>query len=183
MKKRFYDGEPSTSQTVDLMLKFPDELQTVLANSMSQIAEGDYKADEILSDLKSLGTEKVLALYKSKQKKRPYDQNPSFHKAMNYMMVMTPQNRQAISGKVLNLMGHVQEYLQVCKEQGVQPTISTIENLAEVFVKQGPEQAKNLLNEIKEGKTETAPAPADNRSLMENVQEEGQGMRIKGELK
>lgn len=176
--KRFYDGEPNTKQTVDLMLKFPDEFQTVLANSMSMIAEGDFKADEILNDLKSLGTEKVLALYKSKQKKRAYDKNPSFHRAMNYMMVMTPQNRQAISGKVLNLMGHVQEYLQHCKDNNIPPTVTTVEKLAEVFVRDGGDYAKHFLNEVKAG---VAPEEAD-KNLHENVQEEGQGMRIKGEL-
>lgn len=177
-RKRFYDGEPSTSQAVDLMLKFPDELQTVLANSMSMVAEGDYKADEILNDLKSLGTEKVLALYKSKQKKRDYDKNPSFHRAMNYMMVMTPQNRQAISGKVLVLMGHVQEYLKVCKEKGVNPSVSTIENLAEVYVKQGNDQAKSFIDTVA-----VAPEAEDKRNMEESVKSEDLGMRIKGELK
>jgi hypothetical protein len=170
--KRFYDGEPTTSQVVNLMLKFPDELQTVLGNSMSEIAARDFNADEILNDLKSLGTEKVLSMYKSKQKKRDYDRNAAFHQAMNYMMVMSSQNRQAISGKVLVLMGHMQEYLQVCKERNASPSAQVMADIADVYIKEGSDQAKGFISELK---------IEPDASLNESLRSEEEGMRIKGD--
>jgi len=84
-KYRFYDQEPSVSQAVELLLVLPQEMQSIIADGISLIAEQEFRANELMKELKSLGTEKVLAVYKSKQKKRAYDKNHAVHRAINYL--------------------------------------------------------------------------------------------------
>ena len=98
---RFYEKDPTVKCAVESLFCFPAEIRRVLANGFSLIAERDFKVLEIENRGKNLGMEKVLSLHKSKQKKRPYDQCPSTHKALNYLMMMTPDSRVFLANKIL----------------------------------------------------------------------------------
>jgi hypothetical protein len=44
-KYRFYDQEPSVSQAVELLLVLPNELQSIIADGISMIAEQEFRAN------------------------------------------------------------------------------------------------------------------------------------------
>lgn len=144
-KKRFYDQEPTTSRAVELLLVFPPDLQSVIADGISMLAEQTFKISDMLKELKSLGTENVLAFYKSKQRKRDYDQIPAVHKAINDLMILTPENRIFMARKILGLMTHLQEYLRACKRHASVPSVSTIRETIHLYARYGASEAAQHL--------------------------------------
>lgn len=124
---------------------FPPDLQSVIADGISMLAEQTFKISDILKELKSLGTENVLAFYKSKQRKRDYDQIPAVHKAINDLMILTPENRIFLAHKILGLMAHLQEYLRACKRHASVPSVDTIRETILLYARYGaPEAAQHL---------------------------------------
>ena len=147
-KNRFYDQDPLVSQAVSLLLMLPGEIQTMAADCLSRIAEAEYRADELVRDAKTLGSDKILALYKSKQKKREYDKNPSIHRALNYLMLLTEQNRQLISYRIVGLISHLQAYLKSCRMFSILPTIEQMTEVCNTFLKLGPEETVRMIQTL-----------------------------------
>jgi hypothetical protein len=196
MKKRFYDQDPSVSQAIELLLIFPEEMQAVIADGLSTIAEQEFRANEMINDFKSMGSDKVLALYKSKQKKRKYDKNPTVHRAMNYMMILSPENRVIISKKILEMITFLQGYLITCKNLTTAPSLNGVERIRDVYVQFGPDDVRHFLAAMQEefmnklqGLEITAkhPAAGDEQKEMviitEEITVEGPGMKIKGDFR
>jgi hypothetical protein len=189
--KRFYESDPTVKQAVDVMLLFPAEIQEVIGQGFSQIAERDFKADELMNNYRSMGADKVLALYKSKKKQRAYDKNPAVHQAVNYLMLMTPENRRFLAIQVVELMGFMQEYLKACRQYQQPAQAQVAKGITETYVKKGPAEAqaflKALVSEFQKRLSgeETLQAVSKGEkdsSLVEAISSETQGMKIKGDL-
>jgi hypothetical protein len=205
-KKRFYDEDPTVSQAVEALFIFPDEIQSIIAQAFAKIAERDCNAAEILKEFRTLGSERVLALYKSKKKQRKYDKNPTVHNAMNYLMVMDEKSRRFLATKVIELIGFMQTYFGVCRQHSTSPELSAIEAIAGAYAENGPAAAKTFLTTLEEelknrvfilqqnAPKKEAPAqapPSDpsqakssaaDKSLIEGIESQSAGMRIKGDL-
>ncbi len=145
---RFYDQEPSVSRAVELLLIFPDDIQTLIASGISSMAEQAFQVNDLLRELKSLGTETVLAFYKSKQRKRNYDQNPVVHKALNDLMVLSPENRTFLSRKVLGLMTHLHDYLSICKQYAVEASLTIMQEAIQLYVQHGSAEVTRHLRHV-----------------------------------
>jgi hypothetical protein len=181
-KYRFYDQESSVSQAVELLLVLPNDMQSIIADGISLIAEQEFRANELMNELKSLGTEKVLAVYKSKQRKRAYDKNQAVHRAINYLMVLSENNRLWISKRIVGLMAHLQDYLKTCRLYSAQPTQQSVDQLTTVYVKFGPDEVKSYLKAVEaefisQGRQKT---PTQG-SMVEVIMDEGIGLRIRGD--
>ncbi|MBX2861335.1 MAG: hypothetical protein KTR14_08870 [Vampirovibrio sp.] len=148
--KRFYDRNPDLSSAVETLMCFPPEFQSVLAEGIALVAEKECKANELLQQFKSLGTQKVLALYKSKNKARSYDDNPNVHKVMNYLMVLSEENRQFMAKNILGLFSHVQEYLQTCKTYEQESSLEGVQNVSNTYANQGDKATRQLLSGMKQ---------------------------------
>lgn len=195
MKKRFYDQDPSVSQAIELLLVFPEDMQAVIADGLSTIAEQEFQANEIINDFKSLGTEKVLAIYKSKQKQRSYDNNPTVHRALNYMMILSPENRLFISKRIIELIGYLQDYLKTCKLHEATPTLPSVERIRDVYIQFGPEDASRFLQAMEQEFTRKlrmkgeepqkalVEAKKDEIIITEEITSEGLGMKIRGDIR
>lgn len=186
-RKRFYDQEPTVLRAVELLLIFPRELQALIADGISTLAERNFKISVLVKELKTLGTENVLALYKARQRKRAYDQVPAVHKAINELMILTPVDRVFLSRKVLGLMHHLQDYLIACKEHGSSPSPVTIRETVAIYVQHGsPETTRHLQSVqavlISEGSqlrpVERRPATSPLNG-MEVIQDEAVGLRLR----
>ncbi|MBX2861129.1 MAG: hypothetical protein KTR14_07835 [Vampirovibrio sp.] len=147
--KRFYDQEPTLSRAVNVMLMFPKEIQQIIVEGMIDLADQEYRASEILNNVRTLGRDKVLALYKSKQKKRDFDNDPMTHKLMNYMMILSDENRILMSNHILELVESVQEYLVTCKNYHENPDAEQIQGLTNTYVADGKEAANQVMSGIK----------------------------------
>ncbi len=182
-KYRFYDRDVNVSRAVELLLVLPFDLQSIIADGIAFIAEQEFRANELLRELKSLGTEKVLAVYKSKQRKRDYDKNPAMHKAINYLMVLSDDNRLWMAKKIVGLVAHLKEYLQTCRLYSMSPTQQGVGSLTRAYTHQGAEEVKLYLKAveaefIRQGLRKihavSAAAPLDEIILEQDI-----GLRIK----
>lgn len=159
---RWYDHEPKTATAINMLLLFPKEVQRVLGNGVCSLAEGEFEVNSLLENLRSLGSEKVLALYKSKEKRRKYDQLPGMHASVNYLYLMPPQNRGLLVDKVRELTNNVAQYLQMCKTTTHEAAVREIDELTKTYVKNGMQSAQNLIRRIEESELESMePHTAD----------------------
>jgi gas vesicle protein len=179
-QRRWYDKEPDVLLAIELMSKFPGEIQEIVTEAAVYLAEHDYEAKEAMTALRSLGAEKILPIFKSQNKMRSYDQNPSFHKLVNYMMVVSPENRRFLSKQILQLVQNISEYFTSCRDYSVDPSTNDISEATRVYVQQGSEDAKNFLKKLKEEfqsgvrqRVEAGPAH------MKSLEDMDQGMKIR----
>jgi hypothetical protein len=142
---RFYEKNPTVKQAITLLLKFPPDIKAILAKGFCALAEGEFNAHEMLQDLKSLGPEKVLALYQSKFKRREYDCDPNLTKAMNYLMVLTPEDQFFLALKLLELINVVREFMVLCKKHAISIQLAFIERITGIYVRYGLNEAEDFI--------------------------------------
>lgn len=145
---RFYEKNPAVNQAVTNLFSFPADIRSVMAKGMCAIAEADFNAHIHIQDLKSLGKDKVLALYKSQDKRREYDKDPYLSKAMNYLMILESSNQFFLALKVNDLIGVVQEFISLCKEYAQTVQLEIIERITNVYVRCGLNETQDLLAAI-----------------------------------
>src|SRR5690242_14856760 len=91
--KRWYDRQPKLSQAFKLIILLPDEVRSIISESLMLIANREFNANERENSFRTLGHDKILGLHKSKNKRREYDQNELLHKAMNYLYILSDDNQ------------------------------------------------------------------------------------------
>lgn len=145
---RFYEKNPTVNQAVTNLLSFPTDIRSVMAKGMCAIAEADFNAHIHIKDLKSLGKDKVLALYKSQDKRREYDKDPYLSKAMNYLMILDPSNQFFLALKVNDLIGMVQEFISLCNDYAQTVQLEIVERITNIYVRCGLGETQDLLATI-----------------------------------
>lgn len=185
-KNRFYDQDPLLSQAVGLLLVLPGEVQTLTADSISRIAEAEYRTNELIQDAKTLGSDKILALYKSKQKKRDYDQNPAIHRALTYLMLLSNENRRLIAHRIVGLISHLQEYLKSCRMFSILPTFEQMQDVSNAYLKLGPEAATQKIQTFEKDSYRNAQRtkrqPSGIPAKAETILEKHLGMHIRSDF-
>lgn len=131
---RWYDQQQTLSKSVKLLEIFPVEYQEVLGNAIIDLAANHCNAETLMANLRTLGPEKVLNIFKAKGKNRSYDQNETVHKAMNYLYVLPDESRLFIASQVIELTGHLFEYFSICRETGQAPDKETAQSLSQAFI-------------------------------------------------
>jgi hypothetical protein len=132
---RWYDRQQTVSKSVKLLESFPVDYQEVLGDTIIKLAGKHCDAEALMADLRALGPEKVLNIFKAKSKNRGYDQNETVHKAMNYMYVLPDENRVFIATQVIEVVGHLFEYFSICRETGQAPAREVVQSLSNAFVR------------------------------------------------
>lgn len=174
-QKRWYDHDTHVATAVDLVMKFPPEIQSIIFKGIYMLAEKEFRANELMNEFKTLGTEKVLAMYKSKEKKRIYDQDPNTHKAMNYLYLLSEQNRKLMAHHILSLMGVMQDYLKVCQNAKQAPKSGEVASLTDSYVDSGIQAAKSMLAELENIYLSTAASPKPTPEIPERGQRVADG--------
>lgn len=167
-KRRFYDRDPVTADSLELIATFPSELQKTLAVGLNNIAIKDFNAEAKLHNFRSLGKDIVLPLYKSKQKLREYDQNQDFHNAINYLRILSQQERSSVSRKVIDIAAYLQQYLKACKKTRTKASRSTAEQIRDTYIEEGAESAGQLTQGICQDVIDSAQQPGTDISFDEN---------------
>ena len=184
-KKRFYDQDPLVSQAIHLLLLLPGEIQTLVAECTARIAESEYRANELMHNTKSLGSDKILALYKSKQKKREYDQNPLIHRALTYLMLLSEENRRLIASRIVGLISQINDYLRSCQASAMAPSIEHMRDIRSTYLKLGPEEASRKVKHIQEQTfrlgRRVRPAPSGIPAKAESIIEKKLGLRVRAD--
>ncbi len=200
---RFYEKDPTVKRAVEALFLFPPDIQRVLASGFTLIAERDFKMQEVENGGKNLGVDKVMSLHKSKQKKRPYDNCPITHQALNDLMMMTPESRVFLATKIIELMGFMQEYLKLCKNHDVWPDAEIVQEISDTYHYKGAAEARVFITvlsrEFKKRLLEAGGGPSETvrvsdedaeklvkipKPLVPNeaIQVQQSGMKITGDL-
>lgn len=132
--QRWYEQQPTVSKSVVLLEIFPGEFQVILGDTIIALAEKHCRAKELMANLRSLGPEKVLSIFKSKGKRRPFDQHQSTHQAMNYMYILPDPERIYIATEIIIVVGHVVEYFKVCLEEGLTVDLAAVSAMLNTYV-------------------------------------------------
>lgn len=192
-KQRWYEQDPLLKQSIELLQAFPDEILTIVAEGVNQIAEDEFKAEELIRSYKSIGQEKILALYKSKNKKRSYDKNPTMHKTVNYILLISEENRTILAKKIIELVSVVRDYFQICKESQNRPVSTQVKSLRDDYIAKGLKAAQEKLKQIRQSfmqniqstnngyisvKETRANAAKHDEKLRTNLDEQDDGLRI-----
>lgn len=148
--KRWYDAYSDIQQSVTLLETFPETILEIIARGVVSIAEDEFYAEELMKSVRTLGWDKVSALYKSKQKRRSYDRSPGLHKSMNYLFLMSDDNRKQMGAKMVELVHYVYDYLKVCQQYEHAASKEDIGNLVDTYVADGSLEARRFLKNLSE---------------------------------
>lgn len=172
---RWYDKRPSLSLSINLLAKCPFELQTIVGEGMSKMAQKQFQAADLLSSVKSLGADKTMGLYKAKRKQRSYDKNPAFHHAMNCLYVLKHEHQDFMAAQILELMDMIHDYFRACRLYGGISSTEDVAKLTHVFVENGNPAARALLTDLKRHLMQNIEAHLDHKT---NIHDNAHGMRI-----
>lgn len=148
--QRWYDSRPKMSQAARLMFAFPDEIQTIISEATLFIADREFRENERERSVRSLGREKVLGLHKSKNRRREYDYNPHLHQAMNYLYVLSEDNREFIAEHILKMVRYIQHYLETCQIAETAPRIEDVAEVTRRYVQSGEKEVEIFLKKLRE---------------------------------
>lgn len=190
-RNRWYDQTPEVKKAVDLLIAFPEELRAIIADGTIGLAERQFQAAELLKSVRSLGTDKVLGLYKAQKKQRRMDQLPSVYKALTYMYILATQNQVLLSRSILVLMDYVSDYLRACQSFKQSPEAEDVVSLTHCYVERGPEEVQAFLKSTRErfqellagGDLLARKLHEQDSPMRERVRgNRQQGMKIQGDL-
>lgn len=139
--QRWHDKKPELAKAVHFLGSLPNDVQTIIGDCVVKIAEKEYKVSQLMNNLKSLGGDKVLGLHQSQKKRRNYDKNPSTHKAVNHVFILSESDQAKMAKQVLNLMDCVFSYFEIHQSLKVPADKETLQNLANAFAEGGLKQA------------------------------------------
>jgi len=148
-KRRWYDIHSDTAKFIETISVFPNDVQSIVCNALTHMADVEFHASELIHRYKSIGKERVLALYQSKKKRRKYDQNPFVHTTMNYGAILSDEQRTILMAKATEVIYVTLEYFGLCTTFETQPELSEITRLAEETIQNGGKSARAYLAEVK----------------------------------
>lgn len=156
-KRRWYDRNSQWNRCVHLLMVLPEDMRSVVAGGVVEIAEREFKAQELMATLKSLGPDVIMGIYKSKQRRRAADTDDRLHQAMNYFFILSSRNRTLLSSHVVTVAGHIRHYLGLCRQNQRQPRLEVIRQMTRVYVRHGQRVAGEWMGELERQLT---PPPA-----------------------
>ncbi|WP_373532716.1 hypothetical protein [Vampirovibrio sp.] len=146
---RWYDSRPKLSQAARLLFTFPDEIKSIISEAVLIIADREFRQDEKERHIRSLGYEKILALHKSKSRRREYDENQHLHQAMNYLYLLSEDNREFMAEHILKMVRYIQHYLETCMITQTAPSLDEIAEITTLYIKSGDESVKLFLKNLR----------------------------------
>lgn len=146
--RRWYDHQQPLCSTLKLLRQFPAEVTAIVSDGLVYLAERRYQADQSHSIRRNIGRERVLSLYKSKNKRRFYDTVPSLHKAMNYHFVMPQSIQKSLSEDSLEMVMTVVDYFSLCNQREISPTLNQLQLITIFYVENGKDGVRRYLDAI-----------------------------------
>jgi len=143
--RRWYDQKPSVSGLVRMVHVSPPEVHGTMGRSMTAIVKRDCKAIVVSGAVRSLGSAKVMALYKSKNRLRSLDHNNDLFRAMNELYILPEPQQNHIVTCSLELIDNIFSYLQICQEDSRQYSPTEIENIAHQYIRFGQSHCQNYV--------------------------------------
>lgn len=190
--KRWYDRQPKLSQAFKLIILLPDEVRSIISESLMLIANREFESGEADRSFRTVGSEKIMGLHKSKNKRREYDQNELLHKAMNYLYVLSDDNQDFMADHVLKMVEFIQKYFATCQEFKAEPTLEDVAAVTNTYVEKGSAEVNRFLSKLREEfyLKLTSPEKGVKKPVVDlladlpaaasvTTQDDGRGMKVK----
>jgi hypothetical protein len=184
--QRWYERQPKLAQAVKLMIVLPDEVRSIIGEATMQLADREFEATRYAESSRSLGGDKVLGLYKSKNKRREYDQNEVLHNAMNYLYILSEENQDFMANHILHMLDYIQQYFATCREFNQVPSLEEVAAMTQQYVSRGSIEVERFLQSLRSRfsslpRNIVQPAPEVSPPAGETVttKDDRTGMRIK----
>src|SRR5690606_12362088 len=127
--KRWYDRQPRLASAVTLSVLLPEEVQRMIGEALVLIEDRERMLHTQDSTCKTLGSEKIMGIHKSKNKRREYDQNETLHKAMNCLYILSDDNQDLMADHILSMIDYIRQYFAACQEFKVSPSMEEVADL------------------------------------------------------
>lgn len=164
-KRRWHDRGGYLERVIAVLDTMPQEMRYWVVEGINGLAEKNWKVDDLL---KSVGTEKILALYKSRNKRRGYDVDPKLYKTINYFFLLPDDQQEELARKSLEFVRTMAEFAANCNEHMMTPKRDELQRLVDLFVLSGPEEVQVQIRR----------KHPEFKFTHEVVQDEEKGMRI-----
>lgn len=149
--KRWYERQPQLALSVRVLTLLPDEVCSVLGEGLLKLMQDEGHETFMEKRYRSLGTEKVLGLHKSKNRRREYDKTEILHKAMNNLYLLSDESQDFIAAHILLMASFIQRYM--ANYLGYKPggTLEELGEMAQRFMsEQSPEEVATFLKKLRE---------------------------------
>lgn len=147
-RQRWHDNRGDLSTAFDMLTDIPKEVLPLIADGIILKADKDFNAEALLRSLKSLGSEKVMALYQSRKKRREYDQDPDLFRIVNHFFVLPEQNQDKLARDFIGFTDLVVEYMATCESFDKKPLEKELHEIRNHFVNNGLESASKYLHTL-----------------------------------
>ncbi len=146
LSNRFYDKEREVVDALEVISLFPTYIQDIVSRGLTLISVQDFKLE---AKLRNIGVENVLALYKSKLKRRKTDFSVCHHDAVNHLRLLEKWERKLVADRIMEMAGCIDFYLTECEMVEVQKQQSDVTDLRDCYIKLGPEIATEFVNRLR----------------------------------
>lgn len=147
-RRRWHDNRGELSRLVDLLETIPQDVRRHVADALVGKSNKDFNAGELLSSLKSLGKDKIMALHQAGKKRRSYDQDANLHQIVNTFFVLPDDIQEGAAALLLEFTDVLVEYMANCDMFDLEPNEVELDRMRDLFVAEGPAAVKNYLLEI-----------------------------------
>lgn len=146
--QRWHDNRGELSVAVELLESIPPEILPYIAAGLSDRMEREFNASAILSGLKSLGKDRVMALHQSQKRRRSYDQDPHLHQIVNTFLVLPEESQEKVAAQFMDFTALMVDYMATCDAFGVAPKSEDLDKMRQYYVETGPSSVKDYIATI-----------------------------------
>lgn len=153
--QRWHDNRGELSLAVDLLSSIPPEIIPYIAAGLTERMNKEFEAGAILSGLKSLGKDRIMALHQSRKKRRAYDQDPNLHQIVNTFMVLPEEVQEPAAAQFVDFTAMMVDYMATCDAFGAEPKQEDLEQMRIHYVEAGPEAVRVYLETLHQSYNQT----------------------------
>lgn len=147
-QQRWHDNRGELSLAVELLESIPPAILPYIAAGLTERADKEFNASEILSGLKSIGKERILGLHQSHKKRRNYDQSPELHRIVNTLLVLPEDEQEAVAAQFVDFTSLMVDYMATCDAVGAAPKEEELQTMRQHYVQDGTQGVQTYLNKI-----------------------------------
>jgi hypothetical protein len=181
--RRWHDNRGDLSKTVELLESIPEEVRPHISAALTDKANQDFNAAEILRSLKSLGPEKIMMLHQARNKRRAYDQDADLQKIVTTFFILPEDAQDTLARDFLVFIELMVEYMANCDSFELEPKESELVQMRDLFVHSGAEAVRAYLNQVHQEYYKLLDSESEiAREAKSTLVQGEQGMRIRGIL-
>ena len=146
---RWYDQRPQLAKAVRILLLMPDEIRTIMGEGITTLTRQEF--EEMLKEKHyvSVGSEKIMGLHKSKNRRREYDQNEALHNALNYLYILSESGQDLMAEHMIQMLEYIQRYRDICQEFQQPLSLEEIAALTDKYIQNKTEEVEEFLKNLR----------------------------------